>query len=92
MSGNKDSDGGWRTFLWNSEKKEFLGRTGGSWCEYSLYFTEIKSSVLPGDDGSVSQNRRGGRAGLTEWKLSLLGGDFARFFPPRFLTETHSTC
>lgn len=38
MSANKDGDGGWSSFLWNSEKGEFLGRTGASWCKYTVIF------------------------------------------------------
>lgn len=29
---------GFKQFLWNSETSQFLGRTGGSWGEFSKYF------------------------------------------------------
>ncbi|XP_062390825.1 sodium/potassium-transporting ATPase subunit beta-233-like [Sardina pilchardus] len=37
MPSDKDA-GGWSAFLWNSERKEFLGRTGCSWCKIITFY------------------------------------------------------
>jgi hypothetical protein len=40
---------GFKQFLWNSETKQFLGRTGCSWCKL-LFFITIPSLKRIGDN------------------------------------------
>ena len=37
---------GFKQFLWNSETSEFLGRTGMSWCKFSLFSIILVTSLL----------------------------------------------
>lgn len=58
MSSQNKDEGGWAKSVWDSERKEFLGRTGTSWCEYE-FNSKHRSAVITG-----AFERHGGCIGM----------------------------